>query len=149
MSGAEGSAEAGAPSGTIYLDTSALGRLLLTEPDAASIRTELSHWEHHTSSRLMAVELRRLGLREGMGAAADQLLAGVSLVPVDVGLLAAAESIAPPTVATLDAIHLATALQLRDAGVLDAVMTYDRRLAAGLAHHEIEVLAPGPEPTPA
>lgn len=142
MSEAEGAIEAATPSGTIYLDTSALGRLLLSEPDAEAIRTELSRWEHHASSRLMAVELRRLGIRRGIAAAADQLLAGVALLPVDAALLVAAESITPPTVATLDAIHLATALQLRDAGLLDAAMTYDRQLSAGLDHHEIEVLAP-------
>jgi predicted nucleic acid-binding protein len=45
-------------------------------------------------------------------------------------------------VATLDAVHLVTALRLAQAGSLDAVMTYDARLATGAAQHGIAVLAP-------
>ena len=44
-------------------------------------------------------------------------------------------------VATLDAIHLVTALRLADAGLVDAVMTYDARVAAGAEHHGLLVLA--------
>ena len=64
------------------------------------------------------------------------------MIPVDTEILAAAETIAPPTVATLDAIHLATAVSLSNAGKLDALMTYDKQLAAGARDHGLEVLAP-------
>jgi hypothetical protein len=39
-------------------------------------------------------------------------------------------------------IHLATGLRLAHAGRLDAVMTYDERLAQGAHAHGLTVLAP-------
>jgi predicted nucleic acid-binding protein len=127
---------------SVYLDTSVLGRILLNEPDTPTIRRELGHFERHISSGLLSVELHRLGLRENMLAFVSELLSGNVLIPVDTEILAAAETIAPPTVATLDAIHLATAVSLSNAGKLDALMTYDKQLATGAREHGIEVLAP-------
>lgn len=126
----------------VYLDTSALGRVLLGEPDASAIIRELGRFEPHVSSRLLRVELRRLALRHGQLPAADQLLAGVALLPVDEALLASAEIVPPPTVGTLDAIHLATALRLAGAGMVETVMTHDARLAAGARERGLTVLAP-------
>lgn len=126
----------------VYLDTSAVGRLLLGEPDAGVILSALEAFRQRVASRLLRLELRRLGLREGRLADADRLLAGVALVPVDEDLLAAAETLPPVTVAALDAIHLATALRLSHAGRLDALMTYDARLAEGARAHGLTVLVP-------
>lgn len=126
----------------VYLDTSALGRVLLGEPDGAAVLRELAGFEQHVASRLLRVELRRLALRYGRLEAAAELLAAVALVPIDEGLLNEAEVVLPERVATLDAIHLVTALRLAAAGVLDTVMTYDERLAAGALHHGLGVLAP-------
>jgi len=127
---------------TVYVDTSVLGRVLLGEPDTTAILRSLDAFELRVASRLMRVELRRLGLRTGLLAEADRLLTGVALLPVDDSLLAAAESVAPPTVATLDAIHLVTALRLSSVQRLDAIMTYDMRLAGGARDHGLAVLAP-------
>lgn len=125
-----------------YLDTSALGRLLLREPAAPAILDALAAFEQRVASPLARVELRRLGLRTDRLAEADRLLSGVALIPIDEDVLAAAETVSPATVATLDAIHLVTALRLAHADRLDALLTYDRRLAAGAREHEITVLAP-------
>jgi predicted nucleic acid-binding protein len=125
-----------------YLDTSVLGRILLGEPDRAAILRDLGAFELRVASRLTRVELRRLALGEDAIADADRLLAGVALIPLDDDLLTAAEIVPPATVATLDAIHLATAVRLARAGRLDAVMTYDARLAEGAREHGLEVLAP-------
>jgi predicted nucleic acid-binding protein len=127
---------------SVYLDTSVLGRILLDEPDTPAIRRALGHFERHVSSGLLSVELHRLGLRENMLAFVSELLSGKVLIPVDTKILAAAETIAPPTLATLDAIHLATAVSLSNAGKLDALMTYDKQLATGAREHGLEVLAP-------
>jgi predicted nucleic acid-binding protein len=126
----------------VYVDTSVLGRVLLGEPDAPAVLRELGRYQERLASRLLRVELRRLALREGRPEAAGELLAGVAFVPLEQSLLDEAEVVLPATVATLDAIHLATALRLARDGVLDTVMTYDRRLAAGAAHHGLQVLAP-------
>ena len=119
-----------------------MGRLLLGEPDAPAILRDLGGFDQRVASRLLRVELRRLALREHRLQDADQLLAGLALLPLDDRLLAAAETVPPSTVATLDAIHLVTALALSGAGRLDAVMTYDARLADGARQHGLTVLAP-------
>jgi predicted nucleic acid-binding protein len=131
---------------SVYLDTSVLGRVLLDEPDTPAIRRELGRFERHISSGLLRLELHRLGLRENMLPQVAALLSGNVLIPLDQEILTTAETIAPPTVATLDAIHLATAVSLSHAGKLDALMTYDKRLAIGAREHGIEVLAPS-DPT--
>jgi len=126
----------------LYLDTSALGRVLLAEPDSEAILAEVGRFERRMASRLLAVELRRLALRHRLRDAADRLLAAISLLPLTEATLAAAESIEPASVATLDAIHLAAALELFDADLIDTVLTYDERLAEGAGHHGLTVLAP-------
>ena len=126
----------------MYVDTSAVGRVLLGEPDAPAVLRDLADFDQHVASRLLRIELRRLALREDALEAADRLLDGVALIPLDDTILAASETLPPATVATLDAIHLATALRLATAGVLETVMTYDRRLADGASHHGLRVLAP-------
>ena len=126
----------------VYVDTSALGRVLLDEPDRRRIERALETFDDQVSSRLLRVELRRLALREGL-LSADAVLARITLVPLDAAILAAAETIAPAGVATLDAIHLASAVRLAADGELDAVLTFDRRLAEGARHHGLDVLSPG------
>jgi len=126
----------------LYLDTSALGRVLLAEPDSEAILAEVGRFERRMASRLLAVELRRLALRHRLRDAADRLLAAISLLPLTEATLAAAESIEPASVATLDAIHLAAALELFDADLIDTVLTYDERIAEGARHHGLTVLAP-------
>lgn len=126
----------------VYIDTSALGRVLLAEPDRDAILRELDRFERHISSRLLGVELKRLALRHGLGEAADRLLAAVALVPLGEGQLTVAESVPPKQVATLDAIHLVVALELAAAGLVDALLTYDARLASGASHHGLAVRAP-------
>jgi uncharacterized protein len=126
----------------LYVDTSALGRVLLGEPDRSAILHELGRFEQKVSSRLLALELRRLALHAGLRDAAEQLLAGVALIPITDPILGAADAMGPTSVATLDAIHLATALSLVSERALDALMTYDAQLAAGARHHGIAVIAP-------
>ena len=124
------------------MDTSALGRVLLGEPDAAAVVRDLRDFDRHVASRLLRVELRRLALREGLLDHADQLLSGVSLLPLDEAVLDAAETLQPASVATLNAIHLVTALRLADQALIDTVLTYDARLAGGARAHGLTVIAP-------
>ncbi len=127
---------------SVYVDTSAIARMLLDEPDKPAIEQRLGDFQERVASRLLRVELRRVGSREGVLDRADDLLKDISLVAVDEGILAAAETLTPSTVTTLDAIHLATAVRLSKAGELDALMTYDKRLAEGAREHGITVLSP-------
>ncbi len=129
----------------LYVDTSALARVMLGEPDTAAIAVALTDFSQHFSSRLLAVELRRVALRENLPAVADALLGSVALIPLDEAILATAETVTPAEVATLDALHLATALRLADAGLLTTVLTYDDRLAAGARANGLTALAPTPQ----
>jgi predicted nucleic acid-binding protein len=127
----------------VYVETSALGRVLLEEPDTPVILTALVDFEGRYASRLMRTELRRFAYKRNLLARVDGLLADVSLVPVDETVLEAASTVPPPAVGTLDAIHLATALALSRVGIIDALLTYDARLAAGAREHGLAVVSPG------
>jgi uncharacterized protein len=127
---------------SVFLDTSALGRVLLEESDTSTINEALAAFDQVTASRLLRVELRRVGLRRGLLDRADALLKDISLIPIDDHVLSAAETLTPSIVGTLDAIHLATAVRLAEDGRLDALMTYDKRLADGAREHGLTVLSP-------
>ncbi len=94
------------------------------------------------SSRLLAVELRRLARRVERIARGEALLTDVRLLPMDDPILHAAERIEPTNLGTLDAIHLATALLLAQDEILDTILTYDVRLADAARAHGLTVLAP-------
>ena len=128
--------------GAVYVDTSALGRVLLDEPDKSAIKNALEGFERVIASRLLRIELRRVGLKRGLLDRAESLLADISLITLDDQILTATETLTPASVGTLDAIHLATAVQLAGAGKLNALMTYDKGLAAGAREHGITVLSP-------
>jgi predicted nucleic acid-binding protein len=116
--------------------------VILAEPDKSAIQRDLAKFDRHVASLLLRVELHRVGRREGALEEAERILDGVLLVPLDDHVLKAAEKITPTTVHTLDAIHLATAVRLAQDGKLDALMTYDKQLAAGAREHGLEVLIP-------
>ncbi|MGH2971999.1 MAG: type II toxin-antitoxin system VapC family toxin [Gaiellaceae bacterium] len=126
----------------VYVDTSALARVLLAEPDSQAVLDGLADFDRRVSSRLLGLELRRVALGEDLEKEADALLADVALVPIDDAILESAETALPANIATLDAIHLVTALRLAQGGDVDAFMTYDAQLAAGAAHYGIQVIAP-------
>lgn len=131
----------------IYIDTSALGRVLSNETMAGAIVAALVAFDRRVSSRLLGIELRRLGARTGRSARAEALLADVALVTLDDDVLGRADRIEPHTVATLDAIHLATAVRLAEAGDVDAVLTYDKQFIVGARHHGIDVITPAATPS--
>lgn len=126
----------------IYVDTSALGRVVLGEADASVIRATLARFDPWCSSELLKVELRRLGRREHVDAGAARLLSLVTLSEVTGALLEETSRLDPVEVRSLDAIHLATAIDLRADGRISAVLTFDHQLQAGCEHHGIPVEAP-------
>jgi predicted nucleic acid-binding protein len=126
----------------LYLDTSALARVLLRHPDTSLIGAEIDRFDGYFASRLLRTELRRVALRNDLLEFVDPLLTEVSLVPIDESILIAAETIRPATIKTLDAIHLATIVRLAEIGSVDAVMTYDARLAEAVRERGLEVVAP-------
>jgi len=128
----------------IYLDSSALVKLIVTEPESAALTELLRAWPDRISSALALTEVPRALRRAGFGnperSRARQVLTRVNLVEVDRRILAAAASLDPPTLRTLDAIHVATALAVRED--LGVVVSYDLRLSVAAQRAQLEVLAP-------
>ena len=128
----------------IYLDSSALVKLVVREPESTALLTFLREHGERASSTLALTEvpraLRRAGFGRVEGRRARAVLGGVALVDADRHILLAAAAHEPPTLRTLDAIHLATALTLgRD---LAALVTYDRQLTEAAGRAQVEVAAP-------
>jgi uncharacterized protein len=126
----------------VYIDTSALGRILLGEPDAQLIRDTLAAYKPWWSSALLVVELRRLARRVPRGLLAERLLQRLRLVDVDRAVLERASRLDPVGVRSLDAIHLDAAVALAGRDEIATVLTYDGELQAGCAHHGLAVEAP-------
>ena len=128
-----------------YVETSALLKLLLPEPEGNELSLELGRWPDWVTSELTTVECRRALTRERANASvrarADYLLARCVLVRIDTPVLRFAEHIGPHDLRSLDAIHLATALSCGD--YPDAFVTYDDRLAAAARTLKLNVLQPG------
>jgi predicted nucleic acid-binding protein len=128
----------------IYLDTSAFVKLIRGERETPALQAFLRDRPAGplVSSALLVLETRRAILREAPDqlARADLLLTRIDQVEVTRSVLEAASRLPDPALRSLDAIHLATALQLE--GDLEAVVTYDGRLAAAAARQKLPVVAP-------
>lgn len=94
---------------------------------------------------MLRVELmraaRRTVLAEQVQAEARRVLERMHLVRIDDAILARAESLPPRPLRSLDAIHLATALDLSPPP--DVFLCYDERLAAAARWHGLAVVSPG------
>lgn len=114
--------------GVVFLDASAAAKLILQEHESDALVTWLGVEPSLASSALIRVELLRLVRRE-QPAQLDRtrrLLADLVMREIDDEVLDRAGELAPRTLRTLDAIHLATASLLGPE--LEAVVTYDRRM---------------------
>ena len=122
---------------TTYVDTSVVLRLLFGEPEP------LTTWmnDQPISSELLRVECLRVIDRTRVSHALDDkttsrlragaldLIAPIALVTLTSDLLERAAEPFPTLLRTLDAIHLATALALRDEYPDITVVTHDAELA--------------------
>jgi predicted nucleic acid-binding protein len=128
----------------IYLDTSAFVKLIRGERETPALQAFLRDRPAGplVSSALLVVETRRAVLREAPDqlARADLLLTRIDQVDVTRSVLEAASRLPDPGLRSLDAIHLATALQLE--GDLEALVTYDGRLAAAAGRQKLPVVTP-------
>ena len=133
----------GRDSGVVYLDSSALVKLVAAEPETDALIAYLLSRPLQVTSRVATIEVGRAVARHGGidAARAMAVLDQVTLIELDAEVADRASGLAPPTMRALDAIHVATALGLRRE--LDALITYDARLAAGAEVHGLPVAAPG------
>lgn len=127
----------------VYVDTSALGALLVAQAETG----ELVKWLDQTevrlvSSDLLETELRRMAVREGRDQArVTALLDGISLAALDRAVYRSAGFLPMPYLCTLDALHLEAAIRLD----VDAVLTCDHRLGDAARAAGLDVVAPGSE----
>jgi predicted nucleic acid-binding protein len=126
-----------------YIDTSALVKLLKPEPETSAFRAALGDWPVQVASELIRVEAlctaRQLG-SEDILQRAKAALELINLIPVSPEIIELATSAHAPPLRAMDAIHLATALTIRDD--LGAVFVYDNDLHAATLAHRLNALAP-------
>ncbi len=126
-----------------YLDTSALVKLVVAEPETAALRTWLSEATREpVASDLARTELLRAVRRAAPHRAvqARAVLDSITLMQLPTAIFEAAARLEPTTLRSLDALHLAAALDLGDD--LDSLVTYDDRLAEAARANGIVVTAP-------
>ncbi len=128
----------------IYLDTSALVKLVIEEVESEA----LEHWlllqdEPIVTSVIGKIELIRACRRidPASVATANMLLADMALVPMASWVMVTAEKIGPPTLRSLDALHLAAAFELGPG--VSGFIAYDKRLRDAAALAGLRVMTPG------
>lgn len=129
----------------IYLDSSALLKLLVEEEESAALAEWLS--EQATipaiSSELARLEVIRAARRldPAVVPAARALMAQIDLLPLAGPIIDAATEVGESLLRSLDAIHLASALSIADD--LTAFVAYDLRLIDAAAGAGLAVQRPG------
>jgi predicted nucleic acid-binding protein len=133
----------------IYLDSSALLKLLFEEQESAGLASWLEQRPAipKISSELAKAEVIRATRRldPAVIPAARALLSQLDLLPLAGSLIADAAEVGDPLLRTLDAIHLASALSIR--GDLTAFVVYDLRLATAAFAAGIDPSAPSKTPS--
>ena len=130
----------------IYADTSALAKLFISEPETSELRRWLVTMDEPSlvSSALLGVELLRLlglALPAAVARAEHFLGTDMDIVEITPTVLADAARLPPPRLRTLDAIHLATALDLGSA--VNVMLSYDKLLTRAARAAGIAVAHPG------
>ena len=127
--------------GQVYLDTSALAKLVVHEPESAAVLAEVVGWGAHVTSEIAVTELFRAVRRMAPASLprATAVLGDVTLIRLHRSLLDDAGRLSPAGLRSLDAIHVVTA---RASGTT-TMITYDRRMAAAAREDGFNVLSPG------
>jgi predicted nucleic acid-binding protein len=125
-----------------YVDSSALVKLAVREPESAALRRYLGRRRPLVSSALARTEVVRALLPLGSEAVrrGRDVLARVELLRLSDRVLDAAGLLAPADLRSLDAIHLASAEQL--GSDIRGFVTYDERLAIAAAGRRLRVIQP-------
>jgi uncharacterized protein len=125
-----------------YVDSSALVKLAVREPESVALLRYLRRHPPLVSSALARTEVVRALLPLGPEAVrrGREVLARVNLLRINDRVLDAAGLLGPPELRSLDAIHLASAEQL--GSDLRGFVTYDERLAMAAAGRLIQVIRP-------
>ncbi len=127
---------------TVYLDSSALVKLVVHEPESGALGRYLRRRPRRMSCALARVEVVRAVRPQGAVALtrARRVLERLSLLRLDDSLLDAAAQLDGSSLRSPDAIHLAAAQTI---GVeLESVVTYDIRMTAAATGLGLRVASP-------
>lgn len=134
----------------LYLDSSALVKLVIAEPQSGALISQVEGRDL-VSSELSLAEVPRAIRRLLSGArrpkrnalidGLDQAFRDVSLVPVSRELLAEAGELPDAYLRVMDAIHVVSARRI--APQLEAMITYDQRQQSAAEKAGLVVLVPG------
>ena len=126
-----------------YIDTSALVKLVVGETETVALRS----WLQEEDRDLVACDLARTELMRSVrrvvpdrALQARSVLDAVTLVDVTASVFEMAGRLDPAGLRSLDAIHLAAALDLGDD--LEGLVTYDDRMADAAIANGVPVVAP-------
>lgn len=126
----------------IYLDTSALVKLIVDEAESRALIAYLRPQSMLGTSSLTRAELPRAVRRHdpALLGASRRILTSLTYVELNSAVLDDAGALDPVGLRTLDAIHLASALLLGRS--LTALVAYDDRLIEAAALHGIPTARP-------
>ena len=126
----------------VYLDSSAVVKLVVEEPESTKLRRWLRRRTGLVSSALARVEVSRAVrvLGDPARRRSDAALRRIELVRITDEILEIASDLEPPTLRSLDAIHVATASLFAEQ--LGHVVTYDLRMADAARRQGWDVVAP-------
>lgn len=131
--------------GAVFLDSSALVKLVVAEPETDALIAFLGTPRSRVLiSELATVEVGRAARR--VGADPSGALAECEVMLLRTEHLVVATTVEPTGLRTLDAIHLAAAWSVADH--LDGFVTYDRRLLDAARALGLVVAAPGSQSLP-
>jgi uncharacterized protein len=126
-----------------YLDTSALVKLVVAERETDALMT----WIGKATSELVSSDLARTELLRAVRRAAPdravrarEVLDSVTLLAITTQIYEEAARIDPAGLRTLDALHLAVALDLGDD--LESLVTYDDRLRDAASANGVATTVP-------
>jgi predicted nucleic acid-binding protein len=127
-----------------YLDTSALVKLVVEESETGALRRFIAHVDQRNivTSALSRAELLRAARRRDAGVLqkAREVLDAVATLTITEALLESAGLMEPSSLRTLDAIHLASAVEL--GAELSGFVAYDARLLAAASRAALPTLTP-------
>ena len=124
-----------------YLDSSAFLKLIVLEQETPALRAWIAGVAPCWSSQLLRTEALRAAQRLGVDErAVTDALDTVSLVAPGSSTFLIAGRLKLPALRSLDALHLATALEIGND--LEGLVTYDARMVGGARTASIAVLSP-------
>ena len=125
-----------------YIDASALVKLLTPEPESVALEAALDPADDFVASDLVKVEAARALRRAGgnLTSGSQGWMKRVALARITPSIRDRAATIGGPLLRSLDAIHLATMDDAREA--IDGLISYDDRLIDAAHALGFRVLSP-------